>query len=305
MMDTARIRSALSHIPPYDRDLWVRMGMAVKSELGPDGFDLWDNWSQRADSYKPRDARAVWRSIKGGAITIASLFHEATQHGWHDDAPMQADTAADRELRRQARAAAASDEAARRERQAAQAITARDLLAECAVEPHIYLDRKGFKADAYGGRGLVHPSGDLLIPMRDWQSNSLWNVQRIAPDGSKKFLPGGRAKGMVHFLGQGNEHWLCEGYATGLSVLLAVRSLHRKYKVVVCFSAGNLVHVAGLLRGRRIVVADHDVSGTGQQAAEKTGLPWVMSATLGDANDLHQAQGLRALAALLRRGLQI
>jgi len=55
------IRSALAHVPAHDRDTWLRMGMAVKSELGDGGFDLWDEWSQQDASYRAADARAVWR----------------------------------------------------------------------------------------------------------------------------------------------------------------------------------------------------------------------------------------------------
>ena len=37
---TEQIRSALTCVPPCDRETWLRIGMAVKSELGEDGFDL-------------------------------------------------------------------------------------------------------------------------------------------------------------------------------------------------------------------------------------------------------------------------
>jgi len=32
--DIDRIEDALQFIDPYDRDTWVKMGMAIKSELG-------------------------------------------------------------------------------------------------------------------------------------------------------------------------------------------------------------------------------------------------------------------------------
>lgn len=84
-VDCNRIRNALSFISAQDRATWVKIGMAIHSELGESGFDLWDTWSQSADSYKTRDARTVWKSFKsGGATTIGSLFHEAKQQGWRD-----------------------------------------------------------------------------------------------------------------------------------------------------------------------------------------------------------------------------
>lgn len=77
------VAAALSFVDAHSRDVWVRMGMAVKSEFGADGFDTWDAWSQSADNYKPADARVVWKGFKaGGGVTIASLFSEAMNHGY-------------------------------------------------------------------------------------------------------------------------------------------------------------------------------------------------------------------------------
>src|ERR1035437_1212916 len=103
-----RIISALSFIPSDDRETWLRLGMAVKSETGDAGFDAWDSWSQSTDSYKEDSARAVWRSIKPvGKVTVATLFFEARANGWHDDEenPSQADV----EARKQAQRARAAE----------------------------------------------------------------------------------------------------------------------------------------------------------------------------------------------------
>lgn len=172
------------------------------------------------------------------------------------------------------------------------------IIRECERGNHPYLAFKGFPA----ALGLVHSGGDLIIPARDFKHYGTINtVQRIAADGSKKFLPGGKAKGSVFIIGKGalRERWLCEGYATGLSLQAALLDLRRQAEIVVCFSAGNLQHVASMCKA--FVMADNDASGTGQQAAEATGLPWVMPEEVGmDANDLHQTKGLRGLVALMR-----
>ena len=47
------------------------------------------------------------------------------------------------------------------------------------------------------------------------------------------------------------------------------------------------------------MVADHDESGTGQRAAESSYMPWVMPEMIGDANDLHQSEGLLAVRSML------
>lgn len=176
---------------------------------------------------------------------------------------------------------------------------ARKLISEAKIDAHPYLAAKGFPAQA----GLVWGS-TLLVPMWDFRNygKELFSVQSIAADGSKKFLPGGRAKGAVHMIGSHAEYWHCEGYATALSVVEGLRRLCRKATAVVSFSAGNLTHVASQMGG--IVVADNDASGAGEAAALATGLAWVMPPDVGtDANDLHQARGIEALADLMRIAL--
>lgn len=179
---------------------------------------------------------------------------------------------------------------------------AEDMMRRAKVGPHPYLISKGFKDE----QGFVL-EGELLIPMREFSLyKQLNSLQRIAEDGTKLFLPGGKAKGSVFFIGpyMARERWLCEGYATGLSLRAALRELHRDAQVVVCFSAGNLVHVGRFVKELRPVayaMADNDESGAGARAAEETGLPWCMPPTVGeDANDFAQRQGTRALAKLIR-----
>lgn len=191
---------------------------------------------------------------------------------------------------------------AEQERQEQAREQAESMIRMAAHGTHPYLAAKGFPNET----GLVHED-ELLIPMREFtlyrQINSL---QRIKPDGSKKFLPGGKAKGSVFFIGPmvPRERWLCEGYATGLSTRAALRLLYRDAQIIVCFSAGNLAHVGQLVKPLNCpayVMADNDASGAGAKAAEGSGLPWVMPPTVGeDANDMHMGAGLRALANLIR-----
>ena len=78
------IRQALGCISPaVDRETWVRLGMAVKAEMGAEGFDLWNDWSAQAEGYSLADARDTWRSIKaGGRVTVGTLFGIAKEHGF-------------------------------------------------------------------------------------------------------------------------------------------------------------------------------------------------------------------------------
>lgn len=187
-------------------------------------------------------------------------------------------------------------------RQAGARAVAEDMVRRAALDAHPYLVGKGFPQE----KGLVL-DGELLVPMREFRLyRQLNSVQRIAEDGSKLFLPGGKAKGSVFFIGpfMARERWLVEGYATGLSMRLALRSMYRDAQVVVCFSAHNLALVGGFVKDlmpTAYVMADNDQSGAGARAAEETGLPWVAPSQEGeDANDLHQREGIRALANLIR-----
>ena len=67
------------------RDEWVRIAMAIKSEL-PDesGFDLFDHWSQSdADGYDAKAVRATWRSVHAsGGVNIGTLLRQAQQNGF-------------------------------------------------------------------------------------------------------------------------------------------------------------------------------------------------------------------------------
>jgi len=108
-----------------------------------------------------------------------------------------------------------------------------------------------------------------------------------------------RAKDAVMWMGPRNQGaWLVEGYATGLSLLKALRSIGHQDAVVVCFSANNMKSVAEKLQGSVKIFADNDESGVGEATAKETGKPYVMADEKGwDANDLHHRNGLFAVVA--------
>ena len=172
------------------------------------------------------------------------------------------------------------------------------VLRSAKASEHNYLHLKGFPEL----KALVLDEV-LLVPMRNVSTNKLQGYQQIFWDEperkwTKKMLSGMRAKNAVLYMGNrgAEETWLVEGYATGLSVHAALRSVGLNASVVVCFSASNLVLVADQIPGNRFVFADNDEFKTGEKAAEQTGLPWTMAGTVGwDANDLHKVAGLFAV----------
>lgn len=108
----------------------------------------------------------------------------------------------------------------------------------------------------------LRQQGDkLLVPMLDG-SGKLWNLQRIAPDGSKRFLRGGRTDGLFYIIGEfskrGQTACVGEGYATMAAVHKA-----SGHPCVVAFSAKNVGPVARLWNDARpdldfIICADND-----------------------------------------------
>ncbi len=77
----AELRSALASIRSDERDLWVRMGHALK-ELGEPGRALWLEWSQSSDKYDPRDAAKRWESFNPRDTGHQAVFAEAKRQGW-------------------------------------------------------------------------------------------------------------------------------------------------------------------------------------------------------------------------------
>lgn len=177
------------------------------------------------------------------------------------------------------------------------------MLQDTELKNHDYLQYKSLPDSV----GLVNEANELLIPMRNMETNALQGVQvvRWLPDESKwekKMLLGMRAKGCVLRLGpkQAAEAILCEGWATGLSIDLAVRLMRLNMAVLICFSDSNMVHVATMVKGRAFCFADNDASGAGERAAQKTSFPYCMSDVVGnDANDDHKQFGLMHVAKKL------
>ncbi|WP_200908726.1 DUF927 domain-containing protein [Caballeronia mineralivorans] len=280
MSEFERARIALAYVPPDDRDTWVKMAMALKTEFGEDGFTLWNDWGAQAKGYNEKDARDVWKSVKLGKTKLATLFFEAKRYGFnpaeHKATPVDATELERRRAQRAAREV--EEQAGDASRHASAADSAERIWSAAAPAPldHPYLVRKRIGADqlrVYRGElviGKVTCDGALLVPARD-ESGKLWTLEFILLDGQKRFLPDGRKSGCFAWIGGPVTTTILvgEGYATCATLTGATG-----FPSAVAFDAGNLLAVATLLRGRfpdaRIVLcADDDYRTKGNPGITK------------------------------------
>ncbi len=324
-----RAGSALSHLDPTDRDVWVRAAMCIKDGFGDAGFEMWDDWGSQCDSHTPSAAKSVWRSVKvNGKTTIASLFYDAKQQGWADDVKYKKPTKAEIDARNAKAAERAKQLAA--EEAAAHAAAAKwaqrlwDAATPCTTHP--YLERKGVPAHGLRVGRWERVSGEtgevftvstdaLLVPISD-RTRKIWSLQAIFPNKQsngrdKDYLAGGAKSGNFHGIGKPQQREgrpvfiLAEGYATGASVHEATGHM-----VLVCFDKSGLMPVARSLRERQpdaliVIAADNDTHTEGNPgltaatkvAKEVGGL--VAVPPPGDFNDLHLSSNPEAVAELI------
>lgn len=187
-------------------------------------------------------------------------------------------------------------------RQEDAAKNASDIIRVARREKHPYFERKGFPK-------LRVPvvNGTAVFAMRD-MDKKLWNVQRIYKDGTKKFLKGGRVAACGVFLGDEGPNIpiiLCEGVATGMSIYRSLKQYGgMRSSVICCMSTSGLKSMVKENRNKlknAVVMADNDESGAGEDAAFKTGLPYIMPSIRGDFNDLEISAGGRKVWEAYRR----
>lgn len=269
------IEDALFFVDPHDRATWVRMGMALKMELGEAGFHMWDKWSSQAKSYTKNSAQQVWKSLKLGArggtpVNIGTLIWEAEQQGFDLRKAMTADDVQrlsdNQAAKRRADAAKAAAESERQQREArgAAARLSNELWNE--AEPvegraHPYLRRKNVGAHGLRvGRWPLFKKDSrevyrwlenvLLVPIsgKDGKITSLQGIFARKPEGwdtDRSYMKDGDKAGKWHMIGApkaGASIVVCEGYATGATIHEATG-----WCVVVAFDAGSLLTVAETL----------------------------------------------------------
>lgn len=251
-------------------------------------------WYKFFDDDRPAGAFGCWRS------DISSTWKSSNPQEF---TPAERD--AYKQRMRDAEAARAAELIAAQEH-AAQ--VSADLWAKSQpADAHPYLTRK--QITGLGAR--IH--GDvLLVPMKH-SARQLVGLQRIYPDGSKRFIKGTPLAGAYCTLGKPSAAGvvaIVEGYATGVSVHLATG-----YCVVVAFNAGNLTGVAKKIRAAMpaatiIIGADDDAWTDGNPGVTSgTAAALAINGMLAtsrwygdrpekhtDFNDLHADEGVNAVA---------
>lgn len=322
---TDRILSALSHIDPTDRDTWLTIGMAIKSELGDSGYSIWLDWSKASDKFNSRDAASVWKSIRPhGAVTVASLFHLAKSAGWKDDGSHQPLTPAQIAKRQKEAEVHAKTEADAIEKERFEtAVRAKRILEKSvSVESNLYLERKGVQPtpslrqlDAekvaeilgYQPQSSGKPLEGMLLVVPVKQGDSVSTLELIDEKGRKTALAGRGSKVGGFWATQRLKDEpvvIGEGVATVLSVTQATG-----IQGVAALSATNLLAVTEQISKRCsdiTILADLDKDGSPHpkavEAAEKYGrlaIPVFPDKTSdqSDFNDMALSVGLDAVKA--------
>lgn len=305
MTDMNRIRDALSYVPADDRDTWLRLGMAVKAELGDAGFELWNTWSQRAPSYRAKDAHDVWKSLRTeGKITSATLFHYAKTYGWRDDGTHReatADELAERECTAAEWLASEQNKIARERADTARKATAIWKAATDARPDHPYLLHKRISPVATLREihatvaaeilGYIPKSGGdaltgrlLVVPVK--QGNSLSTIELIDGDKRKTALAGRGSKAGGYW----SPESLPESVDTlligeGVATVLSAREASNLF-AIAALSSTNLAPVAKAMRERypaaNLVMLADLVKSTGKadahaiRAASMVGAKWAV-----------------------------
>lgn len=308
--DPARARDALFALDPgCPREEWVRVAMAAKS-AGLDADDF-IGWSRGAGNFKTAgDCRSVWRSIsESGGIGPGTLFSMAREAGWRDASPSRPANGSNG-THRPTKGSAPRQNGAQAPGVDAAGVWAS---AEPATPEHPYIARKlGLHDGVRVYRGPLRVAGQsldgaLLVPAFDADGElATWQAIPAEPGARKLNAPGRPVSGSFVVGGpvrEGEPAYVCEGIGAAWSAHQATSR-----PAVVAFGAGRMEGVARDLRERfpalrLVLVADVGKERDCAHIAGIVGGSWVAPppdlGSNGDINDLHQRDGLPAVATLL------
>lgn len=193
-------------------------------------------------------SKKLWYALHLDGIPAGTFGDWSTseKHSWCDKESKSNLTPEEkREIAQRAKAQKAKAEFEKKQQQQETALKARQLWQQAKPAPtdHPYLIAKGIQPHHAKVLNQV-----LLIPMVNAQKE-LVNLQRIYPNGDKRFLKHGLKQGAFSVFAQqtsiteASHAWLGEGFATAATLFEA----YDKNPVVCAFDAGNLSHVVEAL----------------------------------------------------------
>lgn len=80
--DWDEFADALFSIPADDREVWQKMGHALKTLDVPEAFVLFLEWSATSDKHNPDEDAKTWKSFKPTQTGYKAVFAEAYRCGW-------------------------------------------------------------------------------------------------------------------------------------------------------------------------------------------------------------------------------
>ena len=303
-----KVRDALGYIDSTSRDDWLIVGAALKRELGQDAFDLWDEWSSRADSYNAKTAKYTWDRFKPGKAGLGTVFHLAKQSGFDPTGrighePLSAQAKLEQAELRAKRAKEQAEEVAKKEARYSKVASLSSQIWQSSIpagSDHPYLVRKGItgenlheidQAKLASLIGYPPKANDELLVGRILlaavkQNDSINTLELIDESGRKSALAGGRklqsywvAKDLVQSPNEPSVIYIGEGIATTRSIKQAYSALQADLGlpdalIVASLSTGNMPSVALALRAQypnSLIVIASDL-GRGEQVAIKVAL---------------------------------
>lgn len=329
-LDAATI--ALDYINPnIEYKDWANIGRALANEYGDQAFDIFDNWSSTADSYKSKEVLSQWKSyLKSNSVNISTLIYHARQAGWKPEKsePISDDEKARRKAERdriQAERKAQAEKVTARKQTRTEAFYS-NLLNPGAPSP--YAREKGL-ADAASFSEFKELHGKrkkgerhlMVLPLRDingqWRGAEIiyaWHKFKDEKTGKRKhfrrLMKGTEpALGFHVFpdhdaLATAKRVFIAEGWADGAWI-------HKATGEVTAYVVGshNVPVVAALIEQKYpqlqvIVAPDNDKAGS--EAIDNHGGYWTQPFNENDWSDVAKNEGVESLKAQLFniRGLQ-
>ncbi|KWH17833.1 virulence protein E [Burkholderia ubonensis] len=245
----------------------IRAQLAAADHPLPAGHPIADGKHHR---YGPR--KKYWYQLrevvsKGAVIGYSGTFGHfsgddpGTERFRWDGAPLSDEVLAETRRRQEAIEREQAERDARQAKLAAN--RARDQWGRADERgSSAYLDRK--KITPEGVR--FDEDGTMFVPMFQYGDDEprLVGLQKITPDGAKRFNKGMQKKGAAYLLGDvaadDRMVLVAEGYATGRSIRMAT---HEAFALSVCFDAGGILPAVQHLRAAYpdvhiLVCADDD-----------------------------------------------